>query len=204
GSWSDGLSGPVAGQALFCQSSPLLTTFLLSCSPNSLLVYHSGRALEEVVGYSARRSRTPPARRARSNGGEQTMRNLLILSLAALTLLGAAARAGEPRPSLLIETVYPGANARGVAETVARPIEVHIAGVEKMLHLRSRCAKDGTYTLTVVFKDGVDLDRARTDVQQRVALALPTLPEDVKRHGVTVKKMPQGVLTLLCVSSPDD
>jgi len=132
-----------------------------------------------------------------------TMRTALRLSLGALVLFGLGARAGEPRSIVLVETVYPGASVQDVAATVAAPIEQQVSGVEKLLYLSSRCASDGTYTLTVTFKPGIDLDKARVRVQKRVALAVPVLPEAVKQHGVKVKKKSPGVLVLVGLSSPD-
>ncbi|HLZ08137.1 MAG TPA: efflux RND transporter permease subunit, partial [Chloroflexota bacterium] len=105
-------------------------------------------------------------------------------------------------PTIVVEAVYPGANARMLADTVAAPIEQQVNGVENMLHLRSYCADDGTYSLAVTFAPGTDLNIAQVLVQNRVALAHPLLPELVRRRGVTVLKKSPAVRALLVLTSP--
>lgn len=108
------------------------------------------------------------------------------------------------RPVITVEAAYPGANAAVVADTVAAPIEQQVNGVAKMVHLSSRCANDGSYTLDIVFEPGVEVDEAQKLVQARVDLALPTLPEETKRQGVTVKKKSVGPILFVGLFSPDD
>src|SRR5206468_991394 len=103
-----------------------------------------------------------------------------------------------------VSAVYPGANAQVVADTVAAPIEQQVNGVEDMLYMSSQCANDGSYTLTVTFQNGVDLNMAQVLVQNRVALAQPILPDLVKRRGVTVKKKSPSVLMIVNLFSPDE
>src|SRR5579883_2175608 len=79
-------------------------------------------------------------------------------------------------PTVEVSAYYPGANAQVVADTVAAPIEQQVNGVEKMLYMSSQCTNDGTYTLTITFQHGVDLNIAQVLVQNRVSLALPILP----------------------------
>src|SRR4029453_15030184 len=83
-------------------------------------------------------------------------------------------------PTNGVVAVFPGANARPVADTVAAPIEQQVNGVEDMMYMSSSCGNDGTYTLTVTFKPGVDLNIAQVLVQNRVNLAQPVLPDLVK------------------------
>ncbi len=106
-------------------------------------------------------------------------------------------------PTVEVYTVYPGANARVVADTVAAPIEQQVNGVEDMLYMSSQCTNDGTYTLTVTFKPGIDLNVAQVLVQNRVNLAQPVLPDLVKRRGVTVKKKSPSQLMIINLFSPD-
>jgi multidrug efflux pump len=107
-------------------------------------------------------------------------------------------------PTVEVSTMYPGANAKVVADTVAAPIEQQVNGVEDMLYMSSQCTNDGTYTLTVTFASGTDLNLAQVLVQNRVALAQPTLPDLVQRRGVTVKKKAPGVLMIVNLFSPDE
>ncbi|MFM7056491.1 MAG: efflux RND transporter permease subunit [Planctomycetota bacterium] len=106
-------------------------------------------------------------------------------------------------PTVEVSTTYPGANAKVVADTVASPIEQLVNGVEGMLYMSSQCTNDGSWTLTVTFAPGTDLNLAQVLVQNRVALAQPTLPELVQRRGVTVRKKAPGVLMIINLFSPD-
>ncbi|MCB2226183.1 MAG: multidrug efflux RND transporter permease subunit [Desulfarculaceae bacterium] len=93
----------------------------------------------------------------------------------------------EP-PTVNVTASYPGASADVVAQTVAQPIEQQVNGVEGMLYMSSNSASDGSYSLTVTFETGVDQDMATVLTQNRVAVATPSLPDEVKRLGVTTKK----------------
>jgi multidrug efflux pump len=104
-------------------------------------------------------------------------------------------------PTIEVSAVFPGANAKTVADTIAAPIEQQVNGVEDMMYMSSACANDGTYTLTVTFKPGVDLNIAQVLVQNRVNLAQPVLPDLVKRRGVTVKKKSPGQLMIINLSN---
>src|SRR3954466_7007637 len=107
-------------------------------------------------------------------------------------------------PTVEVYAIYPGANAQVVADTVAAPIEQQVNGVEKMLYMSSQCTNDGTYSLTVTFEHGIDLNIAQVLVQNRVSLAQPILPDLVKRRGVTVKKKSPSTLMIVNLYSPDN
>ena len=106
-------------------------------------------------------------------------------------------------PTVEVSASYPGADAQTVADTVAAPIEQQVNGVEGMMYMSSQCTNDGSYTLTVTFKLGVDLNMAQVLVQNRVALAQPVLPDLVNRNGVSVKKKSPNVLMIVNLFSPD-
>ncbi|GIW82427.1 MAG: multidrug efflux RND transporter permease subunit [Gemmatales bacterium] len=106
-------------------------------------------------------------------------------------------------PTVKVTTSYPGANAQVLADTVAAPIEQQVNGVEGMIYMSSTSANDGTYNLTVTFAVGTDLDMAQVLVQNRVSIALPQLPEEVKRQGVITKKQSTSILLFIALSSPD-
>ena len=106
-------------------------------------------------------------------------------------------------PTIEVSATYPGANSQVVADTVAATIEQQISGVENMLYMSSQSTNDGSYTLTITFKIGVDLNIAQVMVQNRVALAEPLLPELVKRRGVSVKKKSPSTLMIVNLYSPN-
>jgi len=107
-------------------------------------------------------------------------------------------------PSVVVRAQFPGANPKVIAETVAAPLEESINGVESMLYMQSQANSDGNLTLTVHFQLGVDPDKAQQLVQNRVSQALPRLPEDVQRLGVTTAKSTPTITMVVHLTSPDD
>ncbi|MDQ4060399.1 MAG: efflux RND transporter permease subunit, partial [Pseudomonadota bacterium] len=106
-------------------------------------------------------------------------------------------------PTIVVRASYPGANAETVAATVATPIEQQINGVEDMLYMSSYSTGDGNMSLTITFRLGTDLDKAQVLVQNRVAIATPRLPEEVRRLGVTTLKSSPDLMLVVHMLSPD-
>ncbi|MFO1147353.1 MAG: multidrug efflux RND transporter permease subunit [Alsobacter sp.] len=107
-------------------------------------------------------------------------------------------------PNIVVRATYPGANAETVAATVATPLEQEINGVENMLYMSSYSTSDGSMSLSITFKLGTDLDTAQVLVQNRVAIATPRLPEEVRRLGVTTLKSSPDLMMVVHMLSPDD
>ena len=105
-------------------------------------------------------------------------------------------------PTVQVTCNYPGASSKVVADTVAAPIEQEVTGVENMLYMSSQSTNDGGYNLTVTFEVGTNLDMAQVLVQNRVNLALPRLPQEVKQTGVSVKKKSPSILLVVNLISP--
>jgi len=128
---------------------------------------------------------------------------ITVIGLFAMPLLPLAQYPEIAPPTISIRTAYPGASAETVAETVAAPIEQEVNGVEGMLYISSSSTSDGSVSVTVTFNPGTDLDAAQVLVQNRVALAEPRLPEQVRQIGVTVNKQESGFLMIMGLTSPD-
>ncbi len=106
-------------------------------------------------------------------------------------------------PTIVVRASYPGANPKTIAETVASPLEQAINGVEDSLYLFSQSTGDGVMALTVTFKLGTDIDKAQVQVQNRVSQALPKLPEEVRRLGVTTTKQSPDLTMVVHLFSPN-
>jgi len=106
-------------------------------------------------------------------------------------------------PTIVVTASYPGANPKTIAETVASPLEQEINGVEDSLYMFSQATGDGVMSLTITFKLGTDVDKAQVQVQNRVSQALPKLPEEVRRLGVTTKKQSPDLTLVVHLFSPD-
>ena len=100
-------------------------------------------------------------------------------------------------PSVSVSITYPGASAQVVADTVAAPIEQQVTGVPGMLYMSSQMGNDGTYTLSVTFDVGVDLNTALVMVQNRVTQAMPQLPTPVQNQGITIRKKTPDILCMI-------
>ncbi|HVO88332.1 MAG TPA: multidrug efflux RND transporter permease subunit, partial [Casimicrobiaceae bacterium] len=106
-------------------------------------------------------------------------------------------------PTVTITASYPGASAETLARTVAAPIEEQLSGVENLVYFASTSASNGTLTITCTFEVGADVNRAVIDTNNRVQIALPRLPDDVRRTGVTVQKRSTDILYVISLRSDD-
>ena len=129
---------------------------------------------------------------------------VLIVGILAYTGLPVSEYPEVAPPTVVVHASYPGASAQVAADTVATPIEQEINGVEDMIYMYSQSTGDGQVNITVTFKLGTDLDQAQVLVQNRVAIAIPRLPEEVQRIGVTTRKNSPDLLLVVFLTSPDD
>ena len=127
---------------------------------------------------------------------------ITIAGLIALTALPVAQFPDIVPPQVRVSTVYPGASAQAVEESVAQVIEAQVNGVERMLYMKSTSGGDGSYALTVSFAVGSDPDLNTVNVTNRVNQALALLPPEVQRNGVTTKKQSSALLQVVAVYSP--
>jgi hydrophobe/amphiphile efflux-1 (HAE1) family protein len=128
---------------------------------------------------------------------------ILLAGLLALPTLPITEYPQVVPPTVVVHATYPGANPKVIAETVASPLEQSINGVEGMLYQSSQATADGAMTLTVTFALGTDVDKAQVQVQKRVAQALPKLPVEVQRLGVTTEKASPDLTMVVHMVSPD-
>src|SRR6201986_1564543 len=128
---------------------------------------------------------------------------IVLIGAVALYVLPIAQYPNVVPPTVSVTTSYPGASANTVIDTVALPIEQQVNGVEDMIYMQSYSGADGTYTLTVTFKIGTDLNFAQVLVQNRVSAALSQLPQSVQNQGVTVQKKSTSILLFVTLTSPD-
>src|SRR5258707_2275060 len=129
---------------------------------------------------------------------------MLVIGAVALSRLSVAQYPNVVPPTISVTTRYPGASARAVVDTVALPIEQQVNGVDGMIYMQSFSAADGSYTLIVTFKIGMDINFAQVLVQNRVSSALAQLPQAVQAQGVTVQQKSTAILQFVTLTSPDD
>jgi HAE1 family hydrophobic/amphiphilic exporter-1 len=127
----------------------------------------------------------------------------VLIGLVSLVQLPSAQYPNVVPPTVQVTTRYPGASAVTLVNTVALPIEQQVNGVENMLYMQSTSADDGTYTLVVTFAIGTDPDKAQILVQNQVASALSSLPQQVQAQGVTTAKKSTSILEFVSLVSPE-
>lgn len=128
----------------------------------------------------------------------------VVIGLVSLLRLPVSQYPDVVPPTVQVTTRYPGASARTVIDTVALPIEQQVNGVERMLYMQSYAASDGSYSLTVTFDIGTDLNAAQVLVQNRVSAAMASLPQSVQVQGVVVQKKSTAILQIVTLTSPDN
>ncbi len=129
---------------------------------------------------------------------------IVILGVVAYPTLPIAQYPDITPPVVRVTTAYPGASSQVVADTVASPIEQQVNGVPGMIYMESTSSSDGSYTLNVTFELGTNIDIASVLVQNRVNIALPKLPDEVKRNGVTTDRVSSNVVTVFSLAPKDE
>ena len=128
---------------------------------------------------------------------------IVLAGLVAAKLLAVAQYPEIAPPTVLITTNYPGASAETLTKTVAAPIEEQLSGVERLSYFSSTASSTGALSITVTFEPGANVDQAVFNVNNRVNIALPRLPDEVRRNGIIVQKRSFDILNVVTLSSPD-
>jgi HAE1 family hydrophobic/amphiphilic exporter-1 len=129
---------------------------------------------------------------------------IVVLGAVALATLPVSQYPNIVPPTVQVTANYPGASAQTVVDNVALPIELQVNGVEGMIYMQSTSTDAGTYTLTVTFEIGTDLDFAQVLVQNKVSAAMASLPLSVQSQGVIVEKKSTAILQIVSLTSPDN
>ena len=128
---------------------------------------------------------------------------IVLAGLAAAFKLPVAQYPQITPPTVQITAIYPGASADTLSKTVAAPIEEQLSGVDNLLYFNSSADSSGTLVITATFEVGTNVDQATFNVSNRVNIALPRLPEDVRRNGVVVQKKSNDILLVVMLTSKD-
>jgi multidrug efflux pump len=127
---------------------------------------------------------------------------IVLAGLVAAKLLAVAQYPEIAPPTVLITTSYPGASAETLTKTVAAPIEEQLSGLERLSYFSSTASSTGALSITITFEPGSNVDQAVFNVNNRVNIALPRLPDDVRRNGIIVQKRSFDILNVVILSSP--
>jgi len=128
---------------------------------------------------------------------------IVLAGLVAAKLLAVAQYPEIAPPTVLVTTTYPGASAETLTKTVAAPIEEQLSGVEKLSYFQSTASSTGALSITITFEPGANVDQAVFNVNNRVNIALPRLPDEVRRNGIIVQKRSFDILNVVALVSPD-
>ncbi|MCX5853564.1 MAG: efflux RND transporter permease subunit, partial [Deltaproteobacteria bacterium] len=128
---------------------------------------------------------------------------IVIAGLVAMANLPIAQYPEITPPQIQVSAVYPGASSDVVSQNIAAPIELQVNGADNMLYMSSTSSNTGNMSLSVFFEIGTNPDMAQVDVQNRVNLAMPQLPQSVQQQGVQVQKRSSTFLMIIGIYSPD-
>lgn len=129
---------------------------------------------------------------------------LVILGIIGLTRLSVTRFPDISPPTVMVSGTYPGGNSETVIRSVVTPLEEQINGVENMAYIKSTASNDGSFSISVIFKQGVDPDQAAVNVQNRVQQATPKLPQEVVRMGLTTSKQQNSMIVIFNLYTEDN